>query len=89
MVDRSRTVLKQFPSGRTIEKVSEFGEVEITQNDTVTFGNHHASKALLNVVFWKKTDGSVVTSTIALNVATVTGAGTNMDCLYMAYGYKV
>ena len=89
MTDRSRTIYKRYPSGRSIEKIAEFGEVEITQDDTVTFSGHHASKALLNVVFWKKTDGTAVTSTIALNVATITGAGTSMDCLYMAYGYKV
>jgi hypothetical protein len=89
MVDRAENIIKRHPSGRAIEKLAEFGEVEITQNDTVTFNNFHASKNLLNVVFWQKTTGVAVTSTITLNVATVTGAGTNMDCLYMAYGYKV
>jgi hypothetical protein len=89
MVDRSEQLIKRYPAGRALEKIAEFGEVEISQNDTVTFSSFHASKALLNVVFWKKTDGSAVTNTIALNVATVTGAGTNMDCLYLAYGYKV
>jgi hypothetical protein len=89
MVDRNEYCLKKHPSGRSIEKIAEFGEVEVTQNDTVTFNNFHAAKNLLNVVFWQKTTGTAVTSTIALNVATVTGAGTNMDCLYMTYGYKV
>jgi hypothetical protein len=89
MVDRVRTPYKVFPPGQTMEKISEFGTVELTQNDTVTFKNFHALKDLLNVVFWKKTDGAEVTATKALNVATITGAGTNMDCLYMAYGYKV
>jgi hypothetical protein len=89
MVDRAERSLKRYPSGRTIEKVSEFGEVEVSQNDTVTFDSFHASKALLNVVFWKKTDGTLVTSTIALNVATITQAGSSMDCMYMVLGYKV
>jgi hypothetical protein len=89
LVDRQRTIYKRFPAGRSILEVAEFGEVEVSQNDTVTFSNHHTAKALLNVVFWKKTDGSTMTSTIALNVATVTGAGSNIDCIYMCYGYKV
>jgi hypothetical protein len=88
MVARTRTVYKRFPSGRSIEKIAEFGEVEVTQADTVQFTGFHASKNLLNVVLWNKTDGSAVTATIALNVATVTGAGTNLDCLFMVYGYK-
>jgi len=85
MTSRAATTWK-FKKG--ILFAVEFGEVEISQNDTVTFGNFDSSKALLNVVFWKKTDGTAMTSTIALNVATVTGSGTNQDCVYMVYGYK-
>jgi hypothetical protein len=87
MVDRPRTPYKVYPSGQTIEKKAEFGEVELSTTDTVTFDTH-VSKEMLNVVFWKKSDGSQVTNTKALNVATITGAVTNEPCLYMAFGYK-
>jgi len=85
MVNRLETVWK---SKKGILYRAEFGEVKISLNDTVTFDNFDSSKALLNVVFWKKTDGTTMTSTIALNVATITGTGTNIDCIYMVYGYK-
>jgi hypothetical protein len=89
VVDRQRIIYKRFPQGRSIEKIAEFGEVEVSLNDTVTVDSLHASKAMLNFVLWKKTDGSEMTTTKALNAATVTGAGTNISCLYMAFGYKV
>jgi hypothetical protein len=85
MVNRAETLWKA--KNGILHRV-EFGEVEVSQSDTVTFENFDSSKALMNVVFWKKTDGTAMTSTIALNVATVTGSGTNIDCVYMAYGYK-
>lgn len=90
MVNRQRTVYKKFPTARSILQVAEFGEVEVTQNDTVTFDCLHATKNPLNVVFWKKTDGTEMTNTHAANtnVVTITGAGTSISCLYMAYGYK-
>jgi hypothetical protein len=88
MVARSRRPYKIFPPGWAAEKISEFGEVEVSQNDTVIFESLHASKTLLNCTLWKKTDGSVLTWTSVGNVATVTSAVTNQDCIYMVYGYK-
>jgi len=86
MVDRPETIWK---GKNGILHRAEFGEVEVSQNDIVTFDNFDSSKALLNAVFWKKTDGTEVTSTIALNVATIDdGVGTNIDCIYMVWGYK-
>lgn len=77
-----------FKSKSDIEKRYEFGEVEVSLNDTVTFGSFDSSVALLTGKLYKKSDGSEMTTTTALNVLTVTGAGTNIDCLYIAWGYK-
>ena len=85
MVDRSETVWKA--KNGLLFRV-EFGEVEVSQDDTITFDNFDTSKALLGAVFLKKTDGTEMTCTKALNVATITGSGTNIDCVYMIYGYK-
>lgn len=85
MVDRIETIWK---GKNGIYHRAEFGEVEISLNDTVTFENFDSSKGLLNVSLWKKSDGTAMTATIALNVATITGSGTNIDCVYMVYGYK-
>jgi hypothetical protein len=88
MVARSRTTYKVFPPGWTIEKVSEFGEVEVSQNDTIIFSYHHASKTLLNLALWQKTDGTALAYTLVNNIATVTSAVTNIQCVFMALGYK-
>jgi hypothetical protein len=88
MVARNRIIIKRWPSSRTIEKITELSEVEVSQNDTVTIDSLHASKALLTGVLYKKSDGTEMTVTKALNVLTVTGAGTNVDCICLAYGYK-
>lgn len=85
MVSRTATMWKLK---RGIFFSVEFGEIEISQNDTVSFGNFDSGKNLLNVVFWKKADGVAIAGSIALNVVTITGAGTNEHCVYMVYGYK-
>ena len=77
-----------FKHKSDIEKRYEFGEVEVSLNDTVTFGSFDNSVALLTGKLYKKSDGTEMTTTNALNVLTVTGAGTNIDCLYIAWGYK-
>lgn len=79
----------QWKLKRGIEKALEVGEVEVSQNDTITFSNFDSAVNLLNAYFMKKSDGSEITNThTALNVVTITGAGTNVDCVYMVWGYK-
>jgi len=86
MVDRNEQLWK---GKRGILFRAEFGEVEVSQNDTVTFDGFDSAQNLLQAYFIKKTDGSEMTCTHAANnVATITGAGTNVDCVYVAYGYK-
>lgn len=85
MVDRSETVWK-YKKG--ILHRAEFGEVQVSLNDTVTLDGFSSASALMAAKLFKKTDGTEMTSTVALNVITVTGAGTNIECIYMAYGYK-
>jgi hypothetical protein len=88
MVARNRTLIKRGPNSRSIEKIVELSEVEVSQNDTITIDSLHASKTMLQAYLIKKTDGTELTTTDALNVITVTGAATNVDCLLLAYGYK-
>lgn len=85
MVDRNESIW-EFRKG--IQHRAEFGEVQVSQNDTVTFENFKSSVALLKALFIKKSDGSEMTNTIALNACTITGAGANIDCIYVVYGYK-
>lgn len=85
MADRSRTVWKKKTG---LVFCAEWGEVEVSLDDTVTFDSMKSTEDLLNVVFWKQSDGAEMTSTKSYNVATITGSGTNIDCVYMVYGYK-
>jgi len=87
MVSRNPTIWKLIRG--KIDKSAEFGEIEVSQNDTATYGNFDSSQNLLEAYFIKKSDGSEMTCThAALNVVTFTGAGTNVDCIYMVFGYK-
>lgn len=87
MVVRSRTPKKVI---RGIYTTADFGEVTASQNDTFTVGSLYATANPYSVTLIKKTDGSALTCTYVAgtNVVTVTGAGTSVDCLYMAYGRR-
>lgn len=86
MADRSETVWK---GKNGILFRAEFGEVTVSNADTVTFDSFSTTDNLLEAYFIKETDGSEMTCTNAANnVATITGAGTNIKCVYLAYGYK-
>ena len=86
MVARSTRV---FKAKSDIYNRYEFGEVTLSQTDTVVFSNFDASSTIWLAYFFQKSNGSEVTCTTALNVATITGAVVNAPCLYVAYGIKV
>jgi hypothetical protein len=85
LVDRTESELK---SDEGFVWRWEVGEVEVSNGDTITFGDFDSAQALTDCYLTKKNGGSEMTGTIALNVYTVTGAGTNIDCFYWVYGYK-
>jgi len=87
MVDRPRTVWK-LKSG--IYEAAEWGEVEISKDDTVTISSLKSTANPYNAVFWKMSNGTEITNTHAANtnVCTITGTATNEKCIYMAYGIK-
>lgn len=87
MVDRGRTVWKLK---RGIYEAAEWGEVTVSNGDTVTIGSLIATANPYNAVFWKQSDGTqmVDTHVAGTNVCTITGAGTDIKCVYMAYGVK-
>lgn len=87
MASRSRTVWK-VKNG--IYESAEFGEVTVSNADIVTMGNLIATANPYSVTIIKMTDGSAMTCTYAAgtNVVTITGAGTNVKCIYMNYGVK-
>jgi hypothetical protein len=85
MVDRSETMWKLK---KGILFAAEFGEVEVSKDDVVTFDNFDSAKDLLNAYLMQKTDGTAMANTISKNVITITGTGTNVKCVYMVYGYK-
>jgi len=87
MVDRSETVKKGI-NGLNFLRI-EFGEVEVSNGDTVTLDGFDSVQNPLNVYMMKKSDGSEMTQTHAAgsNVVTITGAGVNIPCFYIAYGY--
>jgi hypothetical protein len=67
----------------------ELGEVTVSNADTVTFDKFSDSDNLWEAYFIKKSDGSEMTCTHAANnVATISGAGTNIECFYLVYGVK-
>ena len=87
MADRSEKILKGKDG---IYFRIELGEVTVSNADTVTFDKFSDTNNLMEAYFIKKSDGSEMTCTHAANnVATITGAGTNLDCFYMAYGVKM
>lgn len=87
MADRGRTVWKLK---RGIYEAAEYGEVTVSNADTVTIGSLISTSNPYNAVFWKQSDGTEMTNTHAAgtNVCTITGAGTNVKCIYMVYGVK-
>lgn len=88
MADRTPTVWKVK---RGIYVACEFGQVEVSTNDTITVGSLDSAQNPLEAHVFKMSDGSTVTCTHAGgdNVITITAAGlTNEQCIYIAYGYK-
>lgn len=86
MVDRAETVWK---AKNGIYFRAEFGEVEVSKDDVVTFDGFSSTDNLLEAYFIKKSDGSEMTCThVAYNVVTITGTGSNIDCVYLVYGFK-
>jgi len=87
MVVRSRTPWK---TKNGIYESAEIGEVTVSNADTVVMGNLIATANPYNAVFWKMSDGTEMTNThvAGTNVCTITGAGSNIKCIYMNYGVK-
>jgi hypothetical protein len=87
MASRNRTPWKLK---RGIYHATEFGEVTVTLTDTITISSLVATSNPLYVSLIKQSDGSTMACTYAAgtNIVTVTGAGTNIPCIYMAYGVK-
>ena len=85
MANRSATILKA-KNGLNYLRV-EFGEVTVSNADTITLDAFDNTLDLLGFYLMKKADGSEMTTTVSNNVVTVTGSGTDVDCWYLAYGY--
>jgi hypothetical protein len=87
MASRSYTPYK---IKRGVEKTYVLGETIISNADTVTFGELKSDSNPLGVYIMKKSDGTEMTQTHAAgtNVVTITGAGTNVDCLFLVWGYR-
>jgi hypothetical protein len=88
MVERSRTVWKLK---RGIYEATEWGEVEVSDNDTIVFDCLSDSESPYNAVLWKMTDGTAVTllafggdNEVEINDATAS----DTHCIYMVYGVK-
>ena len=87
MADRSRTVKKLL---KGLYFNAEFGEVTVSNADTFTLGSFKATVNPSNVYLMKEVDGAEMTNTHAAgtNVVTISGAGTDIPCVYMAHGVK-
>lgn len=89
MADRQEIVWKSKSGGVGYLR-AEFGEVTVSNADTVTLDNFSTTSNLLEMYLIKMSDGSEMSCTHAANnVATISGAGTNIPCIYMVYGYDV
>jgi len=68
---------------------AEFGEVTVSNADTITLDKFSATTNLSNVYIMKKSNGAEMTQThVANNVITITGVGADIPCVYMAYGVE-
>lgn len=86
MADRNETVKRAI--GNVYYRI-EFGEVTVSNADTFTLDNFSSTDNLTDVYLTKKNAGGEMTCThAALNVVTISGAGTNIQCYYIAYGVK-
>jgi len=85
LVERSRTILK-YKKG--LYHGVEFGEVTVSNADTYHLENFHATTNPLVVYIFKKSDATAMTCTYAAgtHVVTITGAGSDIPCYYVAYG---
>ena len=86
MVDRNETVLK---GKNGLWDRIELGEVEVSSGDTITLDGFDSARNLLEARVFEKVTGADVTCTHAtVQKITITGAGTDLACYYVAYGYK-
>ena len=88
MVDRARTVWKLK---RGIYEAAEWGEVTVSNGNTVTISSLKATANPYNAVFWKMSDGAEVSNThnAGTNVCTLGDPGaSDVKCIYMVYGVK-
>lgn len=61
-------------------------ESQVSQNDTFTASEFSNAVNLSKAVVMKKSDGTELTATIALNVVTITSAVTNADVQIYVFG---
>ena len=89
MTDRSETVWK-YKNG--IYYRAEFGEVEVSNGDTVTLESFESTPTgIITAYLLKQSDGTVMTSSVngtTKNQIDVSGSGNNIECVYIAYGVK-
>jgi len=85
MVARTPTTIK---SSEGFVHRWEVFEAEVSLNDTITFPDFLDSTVLLQGMIHRKDTGATITSTLALNVLTVTGAATNAKVFGYLYGVK-
>lgn len=87
MASRACSIWK---SKRGIYETVELGEVTVSNADTFTVNGLYATANPYSVTLIKQSDGSAMTCTYAAgtNEVTVTGAGTDIACIYLAYGRK-
>lgn len=90
MVERQRTPWKLK---RGIYESAEWGEVEVSTDDTIVFDCLTDADTPYNTVFWKMSDGTVVTNDNGggsgdNEVKITQPATTDVQCIYMVYGVK-
>lgn len=83
MVSRTPTMLRG-------DEVEYYGwnvyQVQVSKDDVVTLPEFKSSVTLSKAVLISEVNGAEITCTAALNVITVTGTATNVDCILFAFG---
>lgn len=86
MVDRTKTMVK-------IGYVKQYGwavyETQVSKNDILTLDEFSNAENITHALLINNATHAEVTCTKALNVITVTGEGTNLDCVLFVYGVRV
>jgi hypothetical protein len=86
MVSRTSSLVKR---SEVKVYIASIYEAEMSQSDTVTLDEYTTTEDLKYAAIVNKVSGASISSSVALNVVTMLGAGTNVQVILFVYGKPV